>query len=229
MKRYRILLVALTLLITSIAVGYRSRYDGETPWKLLANGDVSIIDALLNIGDGTYAPDHAPASLYCEGIVEIDGVTHLDAELHAWDEVRWVDGETTYGQFRIQAEQEVVTIVATGTTADTVFEAPAGAVIKSVAWRVTQAPGGGPSHFNVGLAGGDVDAIADNFVVTVNGTGQVFIDGDATWTTPFNVGATAVALTVTVTDGSDTPVAVTGASFTLRVFISYEYTTEPTA
>jgi hypothetical protein len=127
---------------------------------------------------------------------------------------------------------EEVTIAAGASTVNTsTISLPAGMTVDAVVYRVTQAPGGGPTNFNLGLTGEAApgDSLADNIAVTVNGTGDAFLNGDGTYTVPFRSGTTALTLTATVTDGSDNPVNVTGASFKLRLVVFGRTRTKPTS
>jgi len=128
---------------------------------------------------------------------------------------------------------EVLTVAAAANTATSVtISIPAGELVQAITYRVTQAPGGGPTNFNCYWAqdSNDQDCLIDNAAVTVDTTGSTWTSGDATYMQPFVPHRSeAYTLTLVTTDGSDVATNVTGASFTVRFTVWLRKFTAPTS
>lgn len=127
-------------------------------------------------------------------------------------------------EYNLQTTTEEVTI-AIGSGLDPVVVtsgnlAPANCLIKGIAFRVTQAPGGGATTLDIGITGGDLDAYIDGASCDVLGeVGDFYTNG--------NVGAPIInrgaATTLTLTADAD----VTGTDMKIRVIVFYETITSP--
>jgi hypothetical protein len=193
-------------------------------------GDAGSTSHALNTNDDAFV----------SGRLEVDGTLYLDGALYVgasgiydtarfYNDLEVVKTSLGYGKCTFSTLTEVVTIAAGANTAVTsTVSIPALSTIYGVVVRVNQAPGGGPTKFNVGITGGDTDAIIDNAAVTVGGTFDMVANGDGTYTF-FVPNIAASTFTVTTTDGADTPTNVTGASFLLRLTAFYITRTKPVA
>lgn len=107
---------------------------------------------------------------------------------------------------------------------------PAGAVVDGVTCRVIQSIDGTapPTNFNVGWTGVADDAVLDNLSVAAGTTGNMWLasgsgGGDGTYTGPF-IRTASSTLTVTTTDGADTPTIVpldSATTFQVRLVAWY--------
>lgn len=98
--------------------------------------------------------------------------------------------------------------------------APAYSLIRAIAFRVTQAPGGGATELDIGITGGDLDAYIDGASCDILGeTGDFYTNG--------SVGAPilhrAAATTLTLTTDAN----VTVSDMKIRVVVWYEDITVP--
>jgi hypothetical protein len=99
--------------------------------------------------------------------------------------------------------------------------APANCLIKGIAFRVTDAPGGGATTLDIGITGGDLDAYIDGASCDVLGeTGDFYTNGSVS-APIINRGA---ATTLTLTTDAD----VTDDEMKVRVIVWYEDITAPT-
>lgn len=127
--------------------------------------------------------------------------------------------------YDIRTTSELVTIAAGNGAGGVVTSgnlAPNDSLIMGVVARVTQAPGGGATTFDVGVTGsGNVDSLLDG-ISTANGTtANSAADNDGTQLPLLNDAATTLTIT---TDGN-----VTGASLIVRLIVFYNQFTEPTS
>lgn len=100
--------------------------------------------------------------------------------------------------------------------------APADSIITAVAVRVTQAPGGGATVFDVGRTGGNLDEFIDGVAVALGTTGTSAANGDGVNPGPVH---NAAANTLTVT--TDANVLVTDMK--VRICTWYQELTPPTS
>lgn len=99
--------------------------------------------------------------------------------------------------------------------------APANSLIEGIAFRVTDAPGGGATELDIGITGGDLDGYIDGASCDVLGeTGDFYANGSLT-APVINRGA---ATTLTLTTDAD----VTDDDMKVRVIVFYKDFTVPT-
>ncbi|MCP4541713.1 MAG: hypothetical protein GY832_31665 [Chloroflexi bacterium] len=183
-----------------------------------------ILKGVPNVVGDAETPDlDTPTNddLEVTGRLKVHGDTWFDGSIVVHGSKEITKNGTKGCSLSLVESYELVTIAATESTAVTSLEIPVGASIMGVAVRVYQAPGGGPSNFNIGIDGGDADIVIDNGAVAASGVFTMFEDGDGTHTSCFGTGGSAMSFGVTVTDGADTPVAVTGDSFIVRLSVFY--------
>ena len=186
--------------------------------KPIQFGDAGLTSHGLNTND----------DVFVSGRLEIDGSVFFDGIPYFYYGCIEQGGSGTYLRQRQQAE--IITIASgtsSGVSAANLVTNKS--ITRAVLARVTQAPGGGPTNFDVGrTAGGNLDEFIDNQVVALNGTFNIAQHGDDTHKGPY-FNADADTITVTVTDGAGTPVNVAGADMKVKVVIFRTDMSEPTS
>ncbi|NOQ21623.1 MAG: hypothetical protein GQ565_03090 [Candidatus Aegiribacteria sp.] len=128
---------------------------------------------------------------------------------------------------RRAVHEEVTIPVAAGNTPVVVSSgnlAPANSVIKAVAVRVTQAPGGGATVVSVGRSGGgNTDEFIDDISTALGTTGNQVANSDGSLTYALMMNASADTFTVT------TDADVTGSDMKIRIVVWYEQITVPSS
>lgn len=140
-------------------------------------------------------------------------------------EIRNHYGDSSTSALNTKSVTELLTIAAGSGAAGVATAgnlAPAGSLILGATVRVTQAPGGGATTFDLGVTAGDLDGFADNVAVALGTTGTSLVDGEAAAVRPL-YNRTATTLTLT-TDAN-----VTGASMIVRITVHYIDLTAPSA
>ena len=197
-------------------------YGSYSIFTILATGStVQLLGGSvkpIQVGDAGSTSHGLAANddLFISGKLEVDGITFIDGLLYFTE--GYIDKGGSGSYLRTRQSNEEITIAngsTTGVSATSLVKAKS--IITAVMVRVTQGPGGGPVKFDVGMTnGGNLDEFIDNQAVTVNGTFNIAEHGDGSIAGPiFNQNDDTV--TVTVTDGLGTPVAVTGADMKVRV------------
>lgn len=143
--------------------------------------------------------------------------------LNSWSSTG-IFGETlTYDKI----SEEITIAIGNSSGVSIANMAPANSIIDAVAVIVTQAPGGGPSHFDLGrTGGGNLDEYIDNQVVTLGGRFNIAAHGDGSIAGP-EYNAANDTITITTTDGAGTPVNVTVADMNVRVVVWYKEISPP--
>jgi len=100
--------------------------------------------------------------------------------------------------------------------------APVNSIITAVAVRVTQAPGGGATVFDIGRTGGNTDEFIQNLAVALNTTGNSAANGDGVNAGPVH---NAAANTLVVTTDAN----VTITDMKVRIVTWYDQIIEPTS
>lgn len=128
---------------------------------------------------------------------------------------------------RKEIDEEVTIPVGSGNTPVVVSSsnlAPENSVIKGVAVRVTQAPGGGATVVSVGRTnGGNADEFIDDISTAAGTTGNSAANSDGTLT--YTNMLQAAADTFDITTDAD----VTGTDMKIRIVVWYEQITAPTS
>jgi hypothetical protein len=225
------------------------KLDGNTLSTTNPNGNFIILpngSGITIIGDAGSTSHSLAANddLFVSGKLEVDGQSYFDNVVNLYSavycssilgiyEAGYTRQSSNSGsKIERKEEYQLVTIAATASSATTTtLSVPVRSTITGIVARVVQAPGGGPTNFNVGINGGDADCIIDNAAVTVDGTFDAWEDGDGTYDfyIPVTTAGGALTFDVTTTDGADNPTAVTGASFILRLTAFYETRTPHTS
>lgn len=172
--------------------------------------------------------------LFVSGRLEVDGLAYFDNMIHVGPQGYLSGGGwqiVSFGSRIIYTFVfEIITVAIGNSVAVSAGNlAPADSIIEAVVCRVNQAPGGGPSHFDIGrTAGGNLDEYIDNQLVALNGRFNVAAHGDGSIAGPHYQAANDT-LTITTTDGAGAPVNVAGADMMVRVITWYKNIIAPDA
>ena len=173
------------------------------------------------------------------GLVSVGSGTPSDVsgagDLYVGDELEVVNNVYCYGDYQqeeangaalnIKSIAEEVTISVgqgSGGVATSGNLAPADSLILAVTARVTDAPGGGATTFDVGVTGsGNLDSLIDGVATALDTQGNSASDNDGTQLPIAN----GTATTLTVTTDSD----VTDNEMKIRLVVWYLELVEPTS
>ena len=209
-------------------------YGSYSVFSILATGSTVILLGgsvkPIQIGDAgatTHTLD-TNDDLVVTGRMEVHGTAFVDELLYFAE--GYIEKGSAGSTLRTRTSPEEIKIaIGASTGVGVVTLAAANSELVAVMVRVTQAPGGGPTHFDVGrTAGGNLDEYIDNQVVTLAGKFNIAAHGDGS-IAGSHYQAAADTITVTVTDGAGTPVNVTGADMKVRVVIFRRVLAEPTS
>jgi hypothetical protein len=210
--------------------------------------DGSANHNIIIVPYATYADDYDHATPSTHPTLFIHSVTDPDTDNTEYGTFRWNeisvpdDDNTEYGTFRwneisvggdngsyfgtYSITEEVTIPVGSGNTPvveSTGNLAPANSIIRAVAVRVTDAPGGGATVVAVGrTGGGNTDEFIDDISTALTTTGNLAANSDGTLTFTNMLNASAATLTVT------TDADVTGDEMKLRIVVYYDLITVPT-
>ena len=195
-------------------------------------GDAGATSSTLNTNDDLFVSGR----LEVDGAAYFDGATTFSAPMTLASGNSFTFNSTAYliktggsgSQLAYTIIAEEVTIpVSSGNTPVVVSSsnlAPANSIIKAVACRVTQAPGGGATVVSVGRTnGGNTDEFIDEIAVAIGTTGHNVANSDGTLT--YTNMLQAAADTFDITTDAD----VTGSDMKIRIVVWYEQVTSPTS
>ena len=189
-----------------------------------AGGITRVGDAGVPVLGGLASND----DFFVSGKFEVKGRFYIANFCYLYNEQYYIFG---FGSsVRLKSTNEEITIpIGSNTVAGVANLVPADSIIDVVMARVNQAPGGGPSHFDLGrTAGGNLDEYVDNQAVALGGQFNIAAHGDGSVPGPHYQPA-ADTLTITTTDGAGTPVNVAGADMKVRVIVYDREIVEPTS
>ena len=199
---------------------------------LTSPGDFPILvdpGQIVQVGAG--ATSHGlstNADVLVSNELEVNAMSYFDKLINIYQGYKYSIGYSVLLQLEALAEEITIAVGnSTGVSAANLI--PADAIILAVLCRVNQAPGAGPSNFDVGrTGGGNLDEYVDNVLVALAGRFSNVVDGDGVFVGPHNEAA-ADTITITTTDGAGTPVNVAGADMIVRVVVYYMELTPPAA
>ena len=188
------------------------------------------VGGITQIGDAGVTSHFMSSNddLFVSGKLEVDGLLYVDSEIRLTDNTGKL---RIYGQrgssilfSRRNADITVLVGNSTGVSPGNVVWSDS--IVLAVACIVTQAPGGGPSNFDIGrTAGGNLDEYIDNQSVALDGVFNIAAHNDGSSSGPhWNVNLDT--LTVTTTDGLGAPVNVTVADFEVSIVV-WDYQISP--
>lgn len=181
--------------------------------------------------------------LFVSGQLEVDGIAYFDNDVRFYDTFYCNAQMYLYSRLYMQAissigylsegnalfniiqqNEEVTIAIGTGAAGvnTTANLAVADSIIIAAAVRVTQAPGGGATEFDLGRTGGNLDEYIDGLAIALGTTGTSIADGDGV-----NLGSVhnGPANTFTLTTDAN----VTIADMKVRICVWYHQITPPTS
>lgn len=188
---------------------------GSTSHSLAANDDLFVSGKL-----------EVDGASYLDGTVSLGGTTSLNGVASAYSTFLFYGGSgASITVYRVT--EEVTIPVGEGNTPVVTSSsnlAPANSIIKAVAVRVTQAPGGGATVVSVGRTnGGNTDEFIDDISTAVNTTGNSVANNDGALVAEDMWNASADTFDVT------TDADVTDSDMKIRIVVWYEQITSPTS
>jgi len=186
--------------------------------KITQIGDAGVTSHALNTND----------DLYLSGRIEVDGYSYFD-------DLVYLNGgyiyQVGYGcTMRLRSIIEEITVLIGNSSANSVNNlAPLASIIEFVAVRVNQAPGGGPTHWNMGrTGGGNPDEYIAHQSVALGGRFNNIIQSDDTFLGP-HYNQAADTFTIQTTDAGGVPTNVTIEDMKVRVMVIYKEVVNPTS
>ncbi len=191
--------------LTSPDLGSPTNDDLEVTGRLKVHGDLYIAGALRPLAQ-VYADNGNISGRYGYG---------FDVQPGGGSKLSWLG-----------MSEEVTIPVGEGNTPVVTSVnnlAPVNSIIKAVAVRVTQAPGGGATVVSVGRTGGNTDEFIDDISTALTTTGNSVANNDGALAAEDMWNASATTFEIT------TDADVTDTDMKLRIVIWYEQIIEPTS
>jgi hypothetical protein len=187
-------------------------------------GQQLVLGTYGNVGSNYDHTETANPTLYVHSATDPD-TDNTEFATVKWDECSIAGDNGSY--FGLHSITEEVTI-AVGTGNSPVVTsatnlAPANSVIRGVAVRVTQAPGGGATVVSVGRTGGNTDEFIDDISTALGTTGNSVANNDGALVAEDLWNATDATFDIT------TDADVTGTDMKIRIVVFYEQITSPTS
>ena len=172
--------------MSGIIASCKIKVNAAGDWQVLPPaGQITQIGNAGATSNGLVADD----DLFVSGKFECDGEAYFDGANSYCNGILLMNGEYQYikdvGRNNSQlhhhkASEQLTIAIGTGAAGvNTVANlAPANSIINAIAVRVTQAPGGGATEFDLGRTGGNLDEFIDGLAVALGTQGTSAANSD---------------------------------------------------